>query len=203
MASSIMGRAIAKKVIYAKAYQLRDWTHDKHHTVDDAPYGGGPGMVLKVEPIFEAVESLKKKITKGKTKPKMRTILFSTRGKVFTQKEAKRLSRYDDIIFICGHYEGVDERVAKHIADEEISLGNFVLSGGELGALIVIDAVARLIPGVLGRHESLEEKKGSFPTFTRPPVFYPKKNKKTPAWKVPPVLLSGDHKKIEEWRQKA
>jgi tRNA (guanine37-N1)-methyltransferase len=184
--SSILGRAEKNKIIKFDLVNLRKFGLGKHKKVDDRPFGGGPGMVLSVEPIYKAVQ----KIKKGK---KTRVILFSTRGKTFNQKEAKRLSKYSDIVFICGRYEGVDERVAKHIADEEISIGDFVLSGGELPALIVTEAVSRHLPGVLGKTESLEEKNGSFPTYTRPPKF---KN-----WEVPDVLISGNHAKIEKWRK--
>ncbi len=161
--------------------------------VDDRPFGGGPGMVLQVEPIYRAVEFVKKKAAKGKT----RIILFSTRGKRFDSKTAQRLAKYDNLIFICGRYEGIDERVADYIADEEISIGDYVLSGGEIPALTVMESISRYIPGFLGKEESLEEINGSFPTYTRPEVFSPKKGKK---WSVPKVLLSGDHKKIQEWR---
>ena len=206
--TSVLGKARKRKVVSIKTYNLRNWAADKHHKVDDSPYGGGPGMVMKVEPIYKAVKSLKSKVKSGKT----RVVLFSTRGKLFTNKDAKRLSKYKNLILICGRYEGVDERVAKYIADEEISVGNFILSGGEIPAMIIIDAVSRFIPGVLGKNESLEEIKGSFPTYTRPEVFYPdsKNNKKSARGRsalgrklaVPKILLSGDHKKIEEWRKK-
>lgn len=189
--SSILGRAEKKNIIKFDLVNLRPFGLGKHKKVDDRPFGGGPGMVLNLEPIYKAVQFVKSKI-KNKKLRKTRVILLSTRGKIFSQKEAKRLSKYSDLIFICGRYEGVDERVAKHIADEEISIGNFVLSGGELPALIVTEAVSRHLPGVLGKTESLEEKNGSFPTYTRPPKF---KN-----WKVPDVLISGDHKKIADWR---
>ena len=185
---SILKRAQEKKLIKIRAHNLRNFTTDKHKTVDDSPYGGGPGMVLKVEPVYKTVQALKDKNYKLKT----RTILFSTRGKLFDQKTAQRLAKYNQLILICGRYEGVDERVAKHIADEEISIGNFILSGGEIPAMILVDAVSRFVPGVLGKKESLETVKGSYPTYTRPEIF----NK----WKTPKVLLSGDHKKIEEWR---
>ena len=225
--SSILGRAEKNKLIKFNLVDLRPFGLGKHKKarptgrswsfgrVDDRPFGGGPGMVLKIEPIAKAIISIlnpKHKTlnpkyrfhrvsstksgqiqsTKSK-KTKTRIILFSTRGKKFTQKEAKRLSKYSDLIFICGRYEGGDERVAEHIADEEISIGDFVLSGGELPALIVTEAVSRHLPGVLGKTESLEEKNGSFPTYTRPPKF---KN-----WKVPDVLISGHHSKIKEWRK--
>lgn len=183
---SILGRAQKNKKVTIKAHQLRRWTSDKHNTVDDKPFGGGPGMVMKVEPFDKALKSLKL----GK---KSRVILTSARGKTFTQADAQRLAKYDRLVFLCGRYEGVDERVAEHLADEELSIGPYVLTGGELAAMVMSDAVARHLPGVLGKGESLEEVHGSFPQYTRPDVY-----KK---WKVPDVLLSGDHKKIEEWRR--
>ncbi len=189
---SILKRAQEKKLIKIKAHNLRDFTTDKHKTVDDSPYGGGPGMVLKIEPVYKAVQSLSSKLKNQKSK--LRIILFSTRGKKFDQKTAQRLAKYKNLILICGRYEGVDERVAKYIADEEISVGDFVLSGGELAAMILVEAVSRFIPGVLGKKESLETIKGSYPTFTRPESFQ--------GWKVPKVLLSGDHKKIDNWRRR-
>ena len=191
---SILKRAQEKKLIKIKIHNLRDFTNDKHKTVDDSPYGGGPGMVLKIEPIYKAVRAITKiQDTRYKTK-KTRVILFSTRGKKFDQKTAQRLAKYKNLILICGRYEGVDERVAKYIADEEISVGDFILSGGELPAMILAEAVSRFIPGVLGKQESLETIKGSYPVFTRPENFND--------WKVPKLLLSGDHKKIDNWRRR-
>lgn len=152
-------------------------------------------MVLRVEPIYKAVQSIKSKL-KGK-RVRSRVILFSTRGRKFDQKTARRLGKYDALILICGRYEGVDERVAKYVADEEISTGDYVLSGGELPALIVIEAVSRHIRGVLGRNESLEEIKGSYPVYTRPEVFKAVRGKR---WAVPKVLLRGHHENIERWR---
>ncbi len=203
---SLLKKAQDKGLIEIKTHNLRDFTEDKHRKVDDSPYGGGPGMVLKFEPIAKAVQSIKSKVSaQGRPasgwksrKSKSRVILFSLRGKKFDQKEVHRLAKYDQLIFICGRYEGVDERVAQYVADEEISLGDYVLSGGELPAAIVIEAVSRLVPGMLGKMESLEEKKGSYPVYTKPEaVKLAGKNRK-----VPPVLLSGDHKKIDEWREK-
>ncbi len=197
---SIIGRAQKQGIIDIRIHDIRDWTSDKHFKIDDSPFGGGPGMVMKIQPIYDAVEFLKSKIKNKKSKFNARVVLFSTRGKKFTQKEAKRLSKYKNLILICGRYEGVDERVAEYIADEEISVGDFVLSGGEIPAMIVVDAVSRFIPGVLGKQESLEEIKGSYPTYTRPEVFYP--NKKSKGWKTPKILMSGNHKEIEKWRIK-
>jgi tRNA (guanine37-N1)-methyltransferase len=207
--TSILGRAQKNKIIKINIVNLRDFANGKksrsgskknsaneklklsgYRAVDDKPFGGGPGMVLKVEPIYNAVKFLNSRI-KGQ-KSKTRIILFSTRGKKLDQKLVKKLSKYDNLILICGRYEGVDERVAKYIADEEISIGDFILSGGELPAMVLVEAVSRHIKGVLGKQESLEEIKGSYPVYTRPAVF---KN-----WRVPKVLLSGDHQKIEKWR---
>jgi len=198
--ASILGRAQKKKLIRIKAHNLRRWANDKHGTVDDRPYGGGPGMVLKVGPIMKAVQFVKTTIKRSKKGKKTRVILLSTRGRRFTQKEAKRLSRYDHLVFICGRYEGVDERVAEHIADEELCVGDAIISGGEVPAMMIADAVARMVPGVLGKHESLEELKGSYPVYTRPEEFVAGKGRRR--WRVPKALLSGDHKVIKEWRKK-
>lgn len=194
--ASILGRAIKKKFIKINLVDFRKFARGKHKMVDDKPYGGGPGMVLKIEPVYRAIRFLKSKIKNKKSRA--RTILFSTRGKKFDQKTARRLSKYGHLILVCGRYEGVDERVARYVADEEISIGDYVLSGGELAALIVAETVSRHVKGVLGKEESLEENKGSYPVYTRPPIFHPRTKKK---WAVPEVLMSGDHKKIEEWRK--
>ena len=189
--SSIIKRAQKNKLVGIKFYNPRDFTKDKYRTVDDKPYGGGPGMVMKIEPIIKAVNSIKSKSSK--------IILFSARGKQFNQKMARDWAKkYKDIVLICGHYEGVDERVKKILRADEISIGPYILSGGEAGAMVLVDAISRHIPGVLGKIESLEEKKGSYPIFTRPEV-YKWKGKK---YSVPKILLSGDHKKISEWRRK-
>lgn len=192
---SILKRAQEKKIIKIMPHNLRDYADGKHKTVDSPPYGGGPGMVLKIEPIYKAVQSLKAKNPKLKT----RVILFSTRGKKLDEKAAARLAKCKKLILICGRYEGVDERVAQHIADEEISIGDFTLAGGELPAMILIETVARFVPGVLGKKESLETVKGSYPAYSRPEIFSPDGKKK---WRVPKLLLSGDHEKIEEYRKK-
>lgn len=201
---SILKRAQEKKLIKIAAHDIRAFSKDKHRKVDDRPYGGGAGMVMMFEPIARTVASCKLRVASGKTRHpspvtrRTRTILFSTRGKVFTNKDAKRLSKYDQLILICGRYEGVDERVAAHVADEEISLGDYVITGGELASAIVIDAVSRQIPGVLGKSDSLEEHQGSYPVYTKPEVVKVKgKN-----IKVPEVLKGGNHKLIDEWRKK-
>lgn len=201
---SIVKRAQKNNLIDIKIHNLRDYTTDKHKTVDDTPYGGGPGMIMKVEPIYKAVEFIKS-IKSVKSKEKTRVILFSAKGKKYTQKDARRLSGYDNLILICGRYEGVDERVAKYIADEEISIGDYVLTGGEIPAMIVVDSITRLIPGVLGNIESLKSESYSaeeyleYPHYTKPEVFSAKGGYD---WKVPKILLGGNHKKIEEWREK-
>lgn len=193
--TSILGRAQKKKLIKIESINFRKFSKNRHHQVDEKAYGGGPGMVLGVEPIYRAVEK-----ARGENR-KTHVILFSTRGKLFTQKDAKRLAQYQNLIFICGRYEGVDERVAEYVADEEISVGDFVLAGGEIPALVVTEAVSRQIPGVLGKQESLEEIKGSYPVYTRPEIFTVKRNGKVKKWKVPGALMSGNHKKITEWRR--
>ncbi len=197
--ASILGRAQKKKLLKITAHNLRDWSTDRHQKVDDTPYGGGPGMLMKVEPIERAIASIRKK-TGGGPRPRTRVILTAASGKRFTQKDARRLAKYDQLIFVCGRYEGVDHRVEEHVADEVFSIGNYVLTGGELPALVMIDAIARMVPGVLGSKESLESESHDeegvleYPQYTKPEIY-----KK---WKVPEVLLSGDHKKIDEWKNK-
>ncbi len=210
--ASILEKAIKSKKISVRFINPRKFANNKHKKTrptgrnwsfgraDDSPYGGGPGMVLKFEPIAKAVAFAKLNVKSKKLK--VRTILFSTRGEKFDSKAARRLAKYEELIMICGRYEGVDERVAKHIADEEISVGDYVLEGGELPALVVIDAVSRHIPGVLGRRESLEEIKGSYPVYTRPEAITFRQGKQVKSLKVPKVLLSGDHKKIAAWRER-
>jgi tRNA (guanine37-N1)-methyltransferase len=267
--ASIPARARKKKLIDIRVHDLRRWAKDRHKTVDDRPYGGGPGMVLKIEPIYRAVGSILRNSKSEALNPQSfnkfripskvegqfpksnsqkekttRIILFSAKGKVMTQADARRWAKYNRLILTCGHYEGVDERVTKYIADEEISIGEYVLTGGELPAMVVVDAVSRLIPGALGKKESLKEESFSkpgwreYPQYTRPPKFFPEKLRragpeafqptindkrktkgekrkakpswrarppkfrKAKIWRVPKVLLSGNHKKIEEWRHK-
>ncbi|KAF0143803.1 MAG: tRNA (guanine37-N1)-methyltransferase [Nitrospirae bacterium] len=191
---SIIKRAINKKIIEAKVHNLRDFTADRHRTVDDYPYGGGPGMVMKPEPFFNAVETIK---SDGIPR---RTIMLSPQGKVFNQGMALSMSKEtQDMILICGRYEAVDERVRENLVDEEISIGDYILTGGELPALVIIDTVARLIPGVLGDERSNEEESFTwgildYPQYTRPPEFR--------GLMVPEVLLSGNHKDISNWRRK-
>lgn len=206
---SIIGRAVRQKLVDIRLHDLRKWTKDRHRTVDDKPFGGGPGMVMMVEPFWRAVRSLRLGRKKAgqkdrRTAGQNRIILMSAKGKRFTHKDAVRLAKYDRIVLLCGRYEGVDERVAKNICDEEISIGDFVLTGGELAAMTIVDAVSRHIPGVLGKAESLESESHTeegvteYPQYTRPADFSPAPSKH---WRVPKILLSGDHKKIEDWRK--
>lgn len=203
LAESLISRAQKKKLIRVRAHNLRDFTKDRHQTVDDRPFGGGLGMVLNAEPIYKAVKKMR---AEGGTRPprKTKVILFTPRGEKFTQKMAHRLSKLDQVIFICGRYEGVDERVAKHIADMEVSIGDYDLMGGELPAMVAIEAISRLVPGVLGKEALLKERvtKGGgfieYAQYTRPEVLELEKGKK---WRAPKVLLSGDHKKIDEWKK--
>ena len=202
--ASILKRAREKGLIEIQTHSLRDFAYDKHKTVDDTPYGGGAGMVLKVEPLAEALEqvsSIKYKVSgekKGQER-KTRIILLSAKGKTFTQADARRLVAYDQIILVCGRYEGVDERVAEHFVDEELSIGDYVLTGGELPAMVVVDAVARLIPEVLGNSASIETESHSeegiveYPQYTKPEVFRD--------MRVPDILVSGHHAEIAEWRK--
>lgn len=207
LSASILKRGQEKKLLDLQAHQLRTWTHDAHKTVDDKPFGGGPGMVMKVQPFHEALVALKVRTKDGKktaTAKKTCVILTSAKGRLFSQQDARRLAKYDRLVFLCGRYEGVDERVATELADEELSIGPYVLTGGELAALVMTDAVARLRPGVLGKQESLakeshdEEGVMEYPQYTRPEAYAVSKKK---TWSVPSILLSGDHKKIAEWRQ--
>jgi tRNA (guanine37-N1)-methyltransferase len=197
----ILKRAQEKKLINIKIHNLRDWTKDKHRSVDDTPYGGGAGMLMKIEPLYLALKAIKAKFRGDKKKRKI--VLLSAAGKKWDQQLAKKYSKLEEVIFICGRYEGVDARIKKFI-DEEISVGDYVLTGGELPALIVIDSVSRLLPGVLGNNSSLEEESHSqpgwleYPQYTRPEIF--SADKKT--YRVPKILLSGDPKKIKEWRLK-
>ena len=197
----VIRRARDSGALRVQIHNLRDWTTDRHKTVDDRPFGGGEGMLLKPEPLFLAAESIWEQ-SSGLSR---KTVLLSAQGRLFDQKVANELSRFDELLLICGRYEGVDERVAEHLADDELSIGNYVLSGGELAAAVVIDAVARLLPGVLGNQssavfESFQDggHAGALldcPQYTRPAEFR--------GWKVPEVLLSGNHEEIRRWRQQA
>ncbi len=194
----VLGRAENEGLVRYRTVNLRDFTRDRHQTVDDYPYGGGSGMVLKPEPVFEGVEWCRKTAEPAVPDKKARTVLLSARGKVFDQQRAKKLSLVDQLILICGHYKDVDERVALHLADEELSIGDYVLSGGEPAAAVVVDAVVRLLPGSLGDFDSatgdsfFEEMLGA-PQYTRPRVYR--------GYEVPEVLTGGDHQQIERWRK--
>lgn len=201
--SSILKRAQEKKLIKIKIHDIRKFTKDKHKKADDRPFGGGAGMVMKAEPIARAIDSIFKQAIDN-LKHKILIILLTPGGKQFEQKMAINMfKKYTDIAIICGRYEGIDARLGKVLQAasyklQEISVGPYILMGGELPAMIIADAVSRHIPGVLGKESSLEEKKGSYPVYTRPEVIgYGGKK-----YKVPKVLMSGDHKKIEEWRRK-
>jgi tRNA (guanine37-N1)-methyltransferase len=191
---SIVKIAKEKKLVKIKIHNLRKWAKDKHKTVDDRPYGGGKGMVLMIAPIFEALKAIAPKAKAQKTK----TILLTPQGKTFTQEKAKEFAKLDQLVLIAGHYEGFDERIRENIIDEEISIGDYVLTGGEIPAMTVIDAVVRLIPGVLDKEAKENEsfsKKGllDYPQYTRPSDYK--------GWEVPEVLLSGNHAEIEKWRK--
>jgi len=204
---SMIKRAQERKLLDIRVHDLRAWATTKHRQVDDRLYGGSPGMLLKVEPIYrglKALGALKSQKPKVKSK-KAYVVLLSPRGTPFTQRVAERLVKHGRIVFICGRYEGVDQRVTEHLIDEEISVGDYILTGGELPAMTVLDAVSRLVPGVIGKEASIVEESHSaegfieHPHYTRPEAFSPKKGM---SWKVPSVLLSGDHRKVAEWRLK-
>jgi tRNA (guanine37-N1)-methyltransferase len=189
----IFKRAVDNGMVEMNVIDIRDYTHDKHHTADDTPYGGGAGMVLKPGPIFEAVEAIKNSV-----KGEPRVVLLTPQGRLFSQDVAGELARERHLVFICGHYEGVDERVREHLASDEISIGDYVLTGGELPAVVVIDAVVRLLPGVLGSEDSPRDDSHAgglleYPQYTRPADFR--------GWLVPEVLISGDHARIAGWRR--
>ena len=195
--SSILQRARQRGLLDVHVHNIRDYTHDKHHTTDDTPYGGGGGMVMKPGPVFEAIETVLGPTPQ--TQPvSLPVILLTPQGRVFTQRMAEELSHYERIALLCGRYEGVDERIREHLVTDEISIGDYVLTGGELPALIIIDAIARLIPEVLGDPTGAEDDSHAmglleYPHYTRPPGFR--------GWTVPDVLLSGDHARIEKWRR--
>jgi len=199
--SSILKRAAQRGLIGVNVHNIRDYTHDKHHTTDDTPYGGGGGMVMKPEPVFEAIESvlgLAPHLSPLEPATDTPIILLTPQGRVFDQRIAEELSGHDRIALLCGRYEGVDERVREHLVTDEISIGDYVLTGGELPAMMIIDAVSRLIPGVLGDPTGAEDDSHSmglleYPHYTKPSEFR--------GWKVPEVLISGDHAKIEKWRR--
>jgi tRNA (guanine37-N1)-methyltransferase len=198
--TGVVGRGIKKKAINVSVYFLRDFAKGKHKKVDNIPYGGGPGMVMMVEPISRAMKKIQQKIARRKTKGKVKVILTSPGGKEFTNAYADNVidKKYTDVIILCGRYEGIDSRVKKIFRAEEVSIGNYVLTGGELAALVMLDGIARRIPNVLGNKESIEENRvSSHEMYTRPEVFEYDEKK----YKVPKVLLSGHHKNIEKWRK--
>lgn len=201
LSNGIVAKAIEAGVVRVQVHNLRDWTHDRHKTVDDRPFGGGEGMLMKCQPLFDAVEAILPERSEH-----TRIVLLSAQGRKFDQECARRLSACSEIVLLCGRYEGVDERVAEHLADEELSIGDFVVSGGELPAALILDSIARLVPGVVGNEASTENE--SFnrevpgggrlldcPQYTRPAEFR--------GWPVPDVLLSGHHGEIEKWRREA
>ncbi len=192
LAASILQKASQRGLVSVQLHNIRDYTHDRHHVTDDTPYGGGGGMVMKPEPVFEAVESVLG------SPPQSPVILLTPQGRRFDQKVAYELAGQERIALICGRYEGLDDRIREHLASDEISIGDYVLTGGELAALAIIDAVSRLIPGVLGDPDGASDDSHAsglleYPHFTRPPEFR--------GWKVPEVLLSGDHARIARWRR--
>lgn len=206
---TIIKRAQEKKLVKIDIHNLRDYSLDKHHKVDDVPFGGGPGMVMSVEPFHNF---LSKVSTLSDASARSARLLTSPKGRPFDQTFATKLSSYDHIVLLCGRYEGVDQRVSDYLVDEEVSIGNYILSGGELAAAVIVDTVTRLIPGVLGNPESLEietfgtnntkssevqRKVTEYPQYTRPAIF---KNSQGEEWKVPEVLLNGNHAEIEKWR---
>lgn len=196
----IIRRAAAAGLIKIQAHDLRSWTSDKHHVVDDRPFGGGDGMVMKPEPIFAAVESLTGSDGRDNLRPNQRVVLLSPQGREFTQSVASEFAQDEQVVLICGRYEGVDERVADALVTDEISIGDYVLSGGEPAALVVIDALVRLLPGALGSetsaiNESFSQGLLDCPQYTRPPEFR--------GMRVPDVLLTGNHAEIERWRREA
>ena len=192
---SIIGRAIERQVVDVRLHNIRSFTYDRHHTVDDYCYGGGAGMVMKPEPLFEAVESLRGEIGAGGYP----VVLLTPQGRLFDQELAGSYAAQDNIIMICGHYEGVDERVAEHLVTDQVSIGDYLLSGGEPAAMAIMDCVVRLLPGAIGSEISLAEESHvggllEYPQYTRPPEFR--------GWKVPDILLSGNHKEISDWRRR-
>jgi len=199
--TSIIKRARERDLINVRVHNIRDYTHDKHHMTDDTPYGGGGGMVMKPEPIFEAVETvlgLDSNQTPPKPASNIPIILLTPQGRVFDQSIAQELSQHPHVALLCGRYEGIDERIREHLVTDEISIGDYVLTGGELPALILIDAIARLLPDVLGDPTGAQDDSHAmglleYPHYTRPPEFR--------GWKIPELLLSGAHTKIDKWRR--
>ena len=195
--AGLFQKAVERGMVKVDIRNIRDYTHDKHHTTDDYPYGGGAGMVMKPEPLFEAVEAVKNELSQQGIE-NVPIILLSPQGRLFTEQAALEFSKHTHLIFICGQYEGIDERVSEHLATDEISIGDYVLTGGELATMVVVNAVVRLIPGFLGSPDSLLSESHTmglleYPQYTRPPMFRD--------WAVPEVLLSGNHAQIAQWRR--
>lgn len=198
---SILKRAESRGLIELKFYNIRDFTQDRHHIVDDYPYGGGDGMLMKPEPFFDAVDSVKNEITKEREQVDIESvpvILLSPQGQLFTQAMARRFAKQEDIVLLCGHYEGIDDRVAQHLATDEVSIGDYVLTGGELPAMVLVDGIARLVPDVLGSAAALTEESHEsglleYPQYTRPQDYR--------GWSVPEILLNGDHARIARWQR--
>jgi tRNA (guanine37-N1)-methyltransferase len=198
LSTGIFKRAIDRKLFEVKVHNIRDHTHDKHHTADDYAYGGGAGMVLKPEPVFETVAAITADASWEQGDSRAPIILLTPQGRLFSQEIALELSKHSRLVLICGHYEGIDERVGEHLVTDEISIGDYVLSGGELAALVIVDAVVRLIPGVLGSEASAADDSHTtglleYPQYTRPPEYK--------GWTVPEVLLSGNHAQIARWHR--
>ena len=199
LSESIIKRARDRGLVNVHLHDIRDYTEDKHRIVDDYAYGGGPGMVMKPEPVFKAVETQLALIRESQPAPNLiPVILLSPKGRLLTQKVAGELAQHPDIVLLCGHYEGVDQRIVDHLATDEISIGDYVLTGGELAAMVVIDCVARFMPEVLGSEESTARESHTdsllqYPQYTRPPEFR--------GWTVPEILLSGHHARIDSWRK--
>lgn len=196
--NSIIGRAMTKGIISLEAVNIRDYTVNRHKKVDDYPYGGGAGMLMQAQPVYDAWKAVTEKISsQGREGEKSRVIYVTPQGQTFNQSMAKEYAKEEDIIFLCGHYEGIDERVLEEIVTDYVSIGDYVLTGGELPAMVMIDAVSRMVPGVLGNGTSGETESFNnylleYPQYSRPEIWMDKK--------VPQVLLSGDHKKVDEWR---
>jgi tRNA (guanine37-N1)-methyltransferase len=198
----VIRRGREKGLLDTRVHDLRSFTSDRHRTVDDRPFGGGEGMVLKPEPLFAAVESIRGSEEEAEG---VEVVVLSASGKRFTQSEALQLSKARQVILICGRYEGIDERVAEHLATTELSVGDFVLSGGEIGAVVIVDAIARYIPGVVGKEESVLKDSFSDPAALEPRVEHPHYTRPAEfrGWPVPEVLISGDHEAVRKWREDA
>jgi len=201
---SILRRAQDKLLVKIKIHNLRDWTEDKHKSVDGRPYGGGPGMILRVDVVDRAIKNIKSQTSNSKQiqnlkSQKTKVILLSAKGKKYNQQKVQEFSKLDHLILVCGHYEGVDQRIADYLVDEVVSVGDYVLTGGELPAMVVVDSVVRLLPGVLGDKSSLKEESHTKPGYVEYPQYTRPEEYKD--WKVPEILLSGNHAEIEKWRQ--